>query len=283
MAPPPTQMLSCGKKNPKVPCHDLCSWICYNRFNLWTSAARPLLFPWAGLHSLPSHLFYLVSPQPHSLQWSKEASVFTEVGRATVPRGPKFYRVFAISAQAIRFSKLPIKPSARSNIFNLLSLYEQRKKMHIVHSEWDRESWLASNWEAKSRFLFSLHSKSMPWIHVWRIRNNRLQLPRTSNMFHSSSRYSSEIYLWLWKTGENEALFSASICLCLWKFFNTWSNRRKCSNIINPTKLRYKLIKSSRRLISFKRERWALKKHIKTWQGIYYFILYWNKNLMLKL
>lgn len=71
---------------------------------------------------------------------SASLSVFTDIGAATVPKGPKFYCVFAISEQTIRFSKLPIKLTAVTQTVLIIFLCISSEKKHIVHSESDRET-----------------------------------------------------------------------------------------------------------------------------------------------
>lgn len=56
------------------------------------------------------------------------------------PRGQSFIVYLPFLPKQSDSPNSPLKPSAKSSIFNLLSLYEQRKEMHIVYSESDGET-----------------------------------------------------------------------------------------------------------------------------------------------
>lgn len=107
--------------------------------------------------SLFLSIYFILFPLSLTLvRESKDSSVFTEVSRVKFPMGLKFYHVFAISAQAIRFSKLPIKPRAKSISFNLLFLYEQsKKKKKSTFFTLNQTERLSSHLIGKQRVLFS--------------------------------------------------------------------------------------------------------------------------------
>lgn len=138
-APHPPQMLPRGK----TPLSPL-SWSLLQNVSSSlqsTSAALSFPFPWAELHPLPCRLFPLVSsPKPSALQWSKESSDCTEVGRARTLMGQSLIMYLAFLHKQSDSPNCPLNQPREETFFNLLSLFKQRKTWpSVIRNQRERE------------------------------------------------------------------------------------------------------------------------------------------------
>lgn len=167
----------------------------------------------------------------------------------------QFYNVFAIFAQAIRFSKLPIKPSGKNKFSFTFCMNRERKCTFFILNQTEKQ--FTCNWKAKSHFLFLLPQNQCPEYmsdESGTKEYNCLGLA-TCSLPWPDTKWNLSVKV--------ERLEGMRLHHFLWKFLylKTQTNRGKNTNIINPCKLQNSLIKSSRGLTILNKNRDHLKTH----------------------